>query len=316
MRKVFRIAREESVHSPLFVVHISDGVHIGRGECGELRHYGESNETLVAALEKMSRRINECSTPALLNSAFPPGSARNAVDCALWDLSCKRSGRSIWQLTGVAPRPHLEIDCSIGIAAVEDMCRTAEGLAGEGYREIKIKVDADRVIETVSAISRAAPDVRLIVDANEAWSIRQLQEVAAPLRELKVVMIEQPLHRRDDHQLEAFDSPVPLYADESCATSGDLERLALRYDGINIKLDKCGGLTEALKMVREARERRLGVMIGCNSGTSLGLAPAYVVGALCDFRDLDSAALLLEDRAAGMRYERGKIWCFTPRLWG
>jgi len=122
--------------------------------------------------------------------------------------------------------------------------------------------------------------------------------------------------RRDDRQLEAFDSPVPLYAHESCATSGDLDRLAMRYDGINIKLDKCGGLTEALKMVQGARERRMGVMIGCNSGTSLGLAPAYVVGTLCDFRDLDSAALLLDDRAAGMRYLRGTISCFTSRLWG
>jgi L-Ala-D/L-Glu epimerase len=316
MRKVFRIARGAKTWTPVHVVHVSDGEHVGRGECGELRHYGETKDSIVATFEAMHRRLDECATPALLNAAFPAGSARNAVDCALWDLACKRSGQSIWQLTGIAPQPRLEIDCSIGIDAAPEMCRSAQALAAAGYREIKIKVDAGRVLQTVSAIARAAPGVRLIVDANEAWSLAQLKEVAAPLRELNVVMIEQPLHRSDDHELEGFDSPVPLYADESCATSGDLERLAQRYDGINIKLDKCGGLTEALQMARGARERRLGVMIGCNGATSLGLAPAYVVGTLCDFRDLDSAALHLDDRSAAMRYERGEIWCFTPQLWG
>lgn len=316
MRKLFRISREAQDRSPAHVVHITDGQHIGRGECGELHHYGETRQSIEATFDAMRQRLTECNTPELLNAAFAAGSARNAVDCALWDLACKRSGKSIWQLTGVQQKPRLEIDFTIGIDEVADMCRTASGLMASGYRELKIKVNADAAVQTVSAIAAAAPGVRLLVDANEAWTLAQLKEVAEPLRQLNVVMIEQPLHRLDDHQLEGFDSPIPLYADESFATSADLERLSQRYDGVNIKLDKCGGLTEALKIVGGARERGLGVMIGCAGATSLGLAPAYVVGTLCDFRDLDSAGLHFDDRSAAMGYDRGDIECFTPHLWG
>ena len=316
MRKVFRISREAQECSPVHVVHISDGVHVGRGECGELRHYGESRESIAAALDTMGRQLNDYATPELINGAFAAGSARNAVDCALWDLSCKQQGRSIWELTGVAMQGALDIDFTIGIDDVPAMCRSAEQLAAFGYKELKIKVHADSVLPTLSAVAQAAPSARLLVDANEAWSLEQLKALVGPLSELGVAMIEQPLHRRDDHQLEGFDSPIPLYADESCATSADLEQLARRYDGINIKLDKCGGLTEALKMVRGARAAGMGVMIGCAGATSLGLAPAYVVGTLCNFRDLDSAGLHFDDRSAGMSYTRGQIGCFTSPLWG
>jgi L-alanine-DL-glutamate epimerase-like enolase superfamily enzyme len=316
MRKVFRIARESQEFSPVHVVHLTDGEHIGRGECGELRHYGESRASIDAALQDMAEQIDDIASPERLNAAVAAGSARNALDCALWDLSCKRTGRSIWEQTRVESRPTLEIDFTIGIDDPDEMCRTAHELAASGYRELKIKVDASHVLRTVSAIAKAAPGVRLIVDANEAWTIDELRELALPLRALGTALIEQPLHRRDDHQLEGFDSPVPLYADESCATSADLDRLQKRYAGINIKLDKCGGLTEALKMVRGARARGMGLMIGCSGATSLGLAPAYVVGTLCDYRDLDSAGLHFDDRSAGMHYRQGEIACFTSRLWG
>jgi len=316
MRKVFRISRESQDWAPVFVVHVTDGQHIGRGECGQLRHYGETRDSIAAAFEAIKPRLDELSTPALLSAAMPAGSARNALDCALWDLACKREGKSIWALTGITPKSRLEIDFTIGIDEVEAMRRSAAELASEGYRELKIKVDAERVVQTVSAIAEAAPGIRLIVDANEAWSMAQLREVAVPLREVNVVMIEQPLHRRDDHQLEGYDSPIPLYADESFATSADLDRLKPRYDGVNIKLDKCGGLTEALKIVHGARERGLGLMVGCAGATSLGLAPAFVVGTLCDYRDLDSAGLHFDDRSHGMPYQHGDIECFTPRLWG
>ena len=316
MRKIFRISRESQVWSPAHVVHVSDGEHIGRGECGELRHYGESRASIAADLEAMRLWLDASSTPEGLNAAFPAGSARNAVDCALWDLACKRGGRTIWDLTGVARRPHQAIDFTIGIDSVDGMCRTARSLVAAGYRELKIKVDASRILETVGAIAKVAPGVGLIIDANEAWTLDQLRAVAAPLHDLGAVMIEQPLHRDIDHQLQGYRSPVPLYADESCATSADLHRLSQRYDGFNIKLDKCGGLTEALKMVRAGRELGLGVMIGCAGATSLGLAPAYLVGTLCDFRDLDSAGLHFDDRSAGMAYAEGAIHCFTPLLWG
>lgn len=316
MRRVFRISREAQLSSPAHVVHVSDGVHIGRGECGELRHYGESRQSIAAALDAMRLQLDDCATPERLNAAFPAGSARNAVDCALWDLACKRSGRSIWAITGIAASPRLSIDFTIGIDRIEDMCATARALAAAGYRELKIKVDARQVLETVAAIARAAPAVALIVDANEAWTLEQLKDLAPTLRDLGAVMIEQPLHRDIDHQLEGYRCPVPLYADESCATSADLPRLSQRYDGFNIKLDKCGGLTEALNMVRKGRELGMGVMIGCAGATSLGLAPAYVVGTLCNYRDLDSAGLHYDDRSAGMQYANGDIHCFTPQLWG
>lgn len=316
MRKVFRISRQAQDWSPVHVVHVTDGIHIGRGECGELPHYGDTRESVTEAIETMARGLQDWSTPERLNAALPASTARNALDAALWDLRCKQQGRTVWDLTGIAARRSLEIDFTIGIADVDDMCRTAARLRAEGYREIKIKVNADDVLTRVGAIAAAAPGACFIVDANEAWSFDQLRDVAPALARLGTALIEQPLHRDDDYQLAGWTSPVPLYADESCATSADIPRLALRYGGVNIKLDKCGGLTEALKIVAAARARGLGVMIGCSGGTSLGLAPAYVVGTLCDHRDLDSAGLHFDDRTAGMRYAHGEIHCFTPELWG
>lgn len=315
-RKVFRISRSAREFSSLFVVHLSDGEHIGRGECGVLPHYGETRESVAAEFEAMRAQLPYCPTPQLLNEKMAAGSARNALDCALWDLTCKRTGRSIWELTHV-PRPaHLEIDCTIGIDDRAAMCADAARLVGEGFRVLKIKANAEAVMETVRAIAAAAPSARLIIDANEAWTLPQLKSVAPELAELNVALIEQPLHRDIDEQLADYHSPVPLYADESCATSADLERLAARYDGVNIKLDKTGGLTEALALARAAAARAMGVMIGCNGATSLGLAPAYVIGALCEHRDLDSAALLFEDRVGGLRFANGDLFEVAAGFWG
>lgn len=316
MRKVFRIARGAEDWSSVHVVHVTDGIHIGRGECGELPHYGDTHDSVAAAIERIAGQLADCDTPERLHAAVPACTARNAVDAALWDLACKRAGRSIWQLTGVDARPALEIDFSIGIADTDAMCREAARLKAAGYRLLKIKVNAAEVLPTLSAIARAAPGLRLIIDANEAWSFEQLREWAPALVALGAALIEQPLHRDEDHRLEGWKSPVPLFADESCASSADIERLSRRYDGINIKLDKCGGLTEALRMVRAARERALRLMIGCSGATSLGLAPAYVVGTQCEFRDLDSAGLHFDDRAHGMAYRNGEIGCFEADLWG
>jgi L-Ala-D/L-Glu epimerase len=316
MRKVFRISRLSQDWSPVHVVHVTDGKHIGRGECGELPHYGDTRESVASAIDEMAEALSDCDTPQRLHAEFPASSARNAVDAALWDLACKRGGRSIWELVEVQRQRSLEIDFTIGIDDLDAMCRTAEGLRAQGYREIKIKVDARQVVQTVAAIAHAAPGVRFIVDANEAWTFDQLRELAPALATLPVSVVEQPLHRDADHQLEGWKSPVPLYADESCATAADLPVLARRYDGINIKLDKCGGLTEVLRMVSVAQSAGLGLMVGCAGATSLGLAPAYVVGTLCGHHDLDSAGLHFDDRTAGMTYAHGEIQCFTPALWG
>lgn len=316
MRKIFRISRSAQDWSPVHVVHVSDGEHVGRGECGELPHYGDTPQSVARALDEIAAALPDCGTPQRLHAAFPASTARNAVDAALWDLACKRSGRSIWELLALSRPQSLEIDFTIGIDDLDAMCRTAADLHAQGYREIKIKVDAREVVRTVGSIARAAPGARLIVDANEAWGFEQLRELAPQLAALPVALVEQPLYRDDDHRLEGWNSPVPLYADESCATSDDIATLRRRYDGINIKLDKCGGLTEALRMVEAARAAGLGLMVGCAGATSLGLAPAYVVGSLCGHRDLDSAGLHFDDRTAGMVYAHGEIQCFTPALWG
>jgi L-alanine-DL-glutamate epimerase-like enolase superfamily enzyme len=315
-RKLFRISRDAHKQSDLFLVHVSDGTHTGRGECSILLQYGESRESLIDTFETMAKRISDCGTPEELNAAMGAGAARNAIDCALWDLRCKQQNRSIWELTRVASRAGLRVDQTIGIDTPEIMQADARRLAREGYGEIKVKANADRVLECVGAIAEAAPGADIIVDANEAWSIDSLKALTPELVRLNVRLIEQPLHRRDDAALENYQSPIPLCADESCATSADFERLARRYDAVNIKLDKAGGLTEGLKMARDARAMGLNLMIGCAGQTSLGLASAFVVGTLCTYRDLDSAALLAEDRIHAMTYRQGELLCFDRALWG
>ncbi len=315
-RQTFKISRETRDSAPLFVVHVTDGTHIGRGECGlqSLKH--ETQASAAAQLEDIKNRIADIGSREELNRAVAATSARNAVDCALWDLACKRSGKSIWDLAGVRRLDKIEVDITIGINAADKMRRDALAAGGRGYRILKIKADADSVLDRVAAIAGAAPDLRFIVDANEAWSMAQLEALAPTLKVMGVVAIEQPLHHDRDAPLAGYDSPVPLCADESCATRESLDVLAQRYDAVNIKLDKTGGLTEALALARTARERGMGLMMGCNGATSLGNAPAYVVGTLCDWRDIDSQELLFEDRANGMVTKNGELYAFDSKLWG
>ncbi len=315
-RQTFKFARETRQAAPLFVVHVSDGTHIGRGECGIQSLKDETPESVAAQLREIAGRIAAIGSRAELNRAVPAQSSRNAVDCALWDLECKRSGASIWQLSGVDPVPKIEVDITIGINALEKMRADAEQAVARGYRLLKLKADADSVLEKVDAIAKAVPGVKFIVDANEAWSMEQLSALAPALAALDVVLIEQPLHHDHDAALAGYDSPIPLCADESCATASQIGVLAERYDSVNIKLDKTGGLTEALALARAARAAGMGLMMGCNGATSLGNAPAYVIGALCDYRDIDSQELLFEDRAGGMVTRAGELHAFDSRFWG
>ena len=315
-REVFTFARETRQSAQLYVVHLTDGTYVGRGECGIQSLKNETPEIVGAELQKIAAQIDDIGSRAQLNRLIPARSWRNAVDCAFWDLECKRSRQSIWQLTGVGKIPKFEVDLTIGINALEKMCLGARDAVSRGYRLLKIKADANNVISTVHAISQAVPRVSLIVDANEAWSMDQLRSVAPQLSKMNVVLIEQPLHHERDSELEKFDSPIPICADESCATSENVELLATRYDALNIKLDKTGGLTEALILAREAKQRGLGLMMGCNGATSLGNAPAYVVGSLCDWRDVDSQEMLFEDRAGGMMTRKGDLYAFDEAFWG
>ncbi len=315
-RQVFRFARETRESSPLVVVHLSDGEFIGRGECGLQSLHDETPESVAAQLHAMQDRIDIIGSREGLNKEIAACSARNAVDCAFWDLECKRSGKSIWSLAGVERPERIEVDITIGINALEKMRADAQAAAARGYRLIKIKADAESVLEKVTAISRAVAGIRLIVDANEAWSLAQLRDLAPELKALNVVVIEQPLKHGMDEGLANYECPVPLCADESCATREDLDLLDARYDAVNIKLDKTGGLTEALALARAARARGMGLMMGSNGASSLGNAPGYVVGSLCDWRDLDSHELLCEDRAGGMVTREGNLYAFDAKFWG
>ena len=315
-RQTFKIARETREAAPLFVVHVTDGEFVGRGENGVQSLKRETRDSVAAQLEDIRNTIAAIGTREELNRVVAASSARNGVDCALWDLACKRAGKSIWELTGLSYRERIEVDITIGINEVEKMRRDAQAAVGRGYGILKIKADAESVLDRVAAIAGVAPGVSFIVDANEAWTLSQLKALAPTLKALGVVTIEQPLHHDRDAELASYDSPVPLCADESCATRERLETLAERYDAVNIKLDKTGGLTEALALARAAREYGLGLMMGCNGATSLGNAPAYVVGTLCDWRDIDSQELLYEDRIHGMVTNNGTLHAFEAKLWG
>lgn len=315
-REVFKISRGASEVSQLFVAYIRDGDIVGRGECALLPQYGHSREMALEAFEAARAVISEGARREDLPAAVANSSVRNALDCALWDLECKRAGQTIWSRAGVPKKPAVEVDLTISVNGREKMREDALRAVLQGYRILKLKADKTDVVDRVAAIAEAAPGVELIVDANEAWDIETLESVSGRLSDLGVTLIEQPLHHQDDSALTGFRGPIPICADESCRDLADLEVLAERYQAINIKLDKVGGLTPGLALARAAKARGLGLMLGCSGPTSLGAAPAYVIATLADHVDLDGPALLLEDRPFSMNYSEGRLACFSPELWG
>lgn len=314
--EVFRISRSANANSELFTVYLRDGQHVGRGECALLPQYGQTSEDVAAALRDAQPLLASGATRADIAAKVTNSSARNALDCALWDLECKSSGQSIWQRTGVLRKASIEVDLTISVNPTAKMRDDAVSAFARGFRILKLKANQDDVLDRVEAIAAACPDASLIVDANEAWDIETLNRLAGPLHMLGVKLIEQPLHHKADDALSAYTGNVPLCADESCSSIRDLDRLARLYQAINIKLDKVGGLTPGLELEAAAHARGLKVMLGCSGPTSLGAAPAYVLGTRCDFVDLDGPALLLDDRADPMRYDGGHLHCFTAALWG
>ncbi|TPE60987.1 dipeptide epimerase [Sandaracinobacter neustonicus] len=314
--ETFRISRSAQANSELFTVYLRDGGLVGRGECGLLPQYGQGREDVEAALIAAAPLLAEGATRARIAAEIANSSARNALDSALWDLECRRAGQDIWQLVGVPRRAEIEVDLTISVNPTAKMRDDALAAFGRGFRILKLKAGQDEVLERVEAIAAACPSARLIVDANEAWDIDTLNRLAEPLRALGVELIEQPLHHKADDALAGYGGAIPLCADESCSSIADLDRLSRLYQAINIKLDKVGGLTPGLELQAAAHARGLKVMLGCSGPTSLGAAPAYVLGTLCDYVDLDGPALLLDDRAQPMAYEQGKLLCFDSGLWG
>ncbi len=313
LRKPFTITRGTFTSSEVLVAEIRDGQWLGRAEASGVDYHGETRQEMVEQIETAWSELGDEPDRERLQEVLPAGGARNALDCALWDLEAKKGGRSIWELVDLKPR-NLTTVCTIGIDETEAMAASAAEMTQ--YPDLKIKLNDDRPVERIEAIRRARPNARLVVDANQAWTLERLQEVAPQLGTLGVEMIEQPLAEGGDEDLEGYQPPVLLCADESCNTLGDLEFLASRYQMVNIKLDKTGGLTEALRIARRALDLGLELMIGNMLGSSLAMAPAFVIGLLCRYNDLDGPLLQKKDRENGMVYDGGTVSPPRPELWG
>ena len=287
---------------------------IGRGEALGINSNGDTYETMSEQLEKISGSISGGITSAEIQDLLPLGGARSALDCAYWDLKAKKSGKSIWELLKIKPKP-LATVATIGIQSPREMA--AEARAYLKYTNLKIKLCADQPIEVLEAIRTARPDAVLIVDVNQGWTFAELQEYIPYAHKLGIKMIEQPLPRGSDEELEGFKSSVPLGADESCRDSSEYEVCSRRYDVINIKLDKCGGLSDALHIVDLANQDSKELMVGNMCGSSLSMAPSYVVAQFCRYIDIDGPLFLKNDIEDGLEYQNGGIVSLPePKLWG
>ena len=307
----FSITGHTFTASNILLVKITEENQYGKGEGSGVFYAGETAESMLIQANNIKSKIeNGCSRAELLN-LLPAGGARNAIDCALWDLETKSLGKTIWERTGVTPKK-IETVFTIGIDTPEKMALKAKSLQ---TKYIKVKLNADKPLERIKAVIKARPDAKIVVDVNQGWTFNQLTELAPIFKKLGVLMIEQPLPRGKDNQLENYISPIPLCADESCLDSSELEYAAKRYQMINIKLDKTGGLTEALSLAQKAKDKKLGLMVGNFQGTSLGMAPAFVIAQMCDFIDLDGPIFLQKDRAYGLKYDYGVVSGLTSNLW-
>lgn len=289
---------------------MSDGTHIGYGEGTAIYYHGETAESCLAQVVSVIDDIERLGPDAareLVQHLLGPGAARNALDCALWDLAAKASGVCLWQYAGLAePRP-LQTAFTISLDEADVMEKNAAKAVAKGFGLLKLKLLGDGDRDRVAAVRAGASDARLIVDANESWNGLDVAAEAEALAEFGVEMVEQPFSAGLDIMLASVRSPLPLLADESCHSAADVPRLAPYYDGINIKLDKAGGLTEALKLADKADKAGLKIMVGCMLSTSLGIAPAFLVAQRAHWVDLDGPALLAQDREDGFRFEGGMI---------
>jgi len=314
LREPFVISRSSQTTCEVIVVHLAAGGHVGRGEAVGVDYHGETISSMREQIEGVRPVIERGIDRRELLEILPAGGARNALDAALWDLEAKQSGKSVWELAGIA-RPRTISTCeTIGIRSIAEYEARARALAR--YEWIKIKVSDDKPLEAVAAVRRGAPTAHLVVDANQAWSVETLQQLAPALAQLRVDLLEQPVRVTDDAPLARLDLPVPVCADEPANTVEDLPRLVDRYDFVNIKLDKSGGLTAALAFAHAARAAGMRLMVGCMVGGSLAMAPAMVVAQLCEIADLDGPLLQAEDWPDGIEYRDGVMRLPSRKLWG
>lgn len=296
----------------LLTVRISCNGFSGWGEAAGVYYLDETVESMYRQLQAVRVELSAGISRQALQFLLPSGGARCAVDAALWDLECKTKAMDIWQLCGIQ-KGAVNTVTTIGIDRPLAMSQTAKALATQN---LKVKIDGDNPLAQITAVRSAKPNAHIVVDVNQGWNFSQLLDFAPQFKALGVAMIEQPLPRSYDHALEGYISPVPLCADESCLDRSELDAASRRYQMINIKLDKTGGLTEALALAQEARKKGLGLMVGNMMGTSLAMAPAFVLARICDFVDIDGPLFLTEDRDYALRYDDAEVSGLQPRLWG
>jgi L-alanine-DL-glutamate epimerase-like enolase superfamily enzyme len=309
----FRISRGSRTEACVMVVSVRDGKYSGCGEGVPIARYNQSAASVLTQIESI-QRVTDLNRDKL-QQLLPRGAGRNALDCALWDLEAKRSGKRVWELANTPIVAEVETSFTISLDIPERMGDAAAAATGLPILKLKLGGD-DADLARVQAVRAAAPSPRVLIDANESWSSRHYQNVVPTLAQLGIELIEQPFPADIDDVLETLDHPIPICADESCHTTADLPRLKNRYEAINIKLDKTGGLTEALQLYQRARENNFKILIGCMVCTSLSIAPARLLASNADWVDLDGPLLLARDRNHGLEYRNGRIGIPALDLWG
>ncbi len=313
LNAAFAISRGSKTSAETILVELADGDHVGRGECVPYGRYGETIESVTDQIISINSFIESRGSRQDLQNEFPPGAARCAVDCAMWDLEAKQRKTPVWRLAGLPKPAPLPTTMTLSLASPDEMAAAAKATPA---KILKLKLGGPEDLTRMEAVHRARPDARLIVDGNEGLDPGEFSALARAAGALGTVLIEQPFPADDDNALLARPVGVAICADESVHTFDDIQALAKKYDAVNIKLDKAGGLTEALRMVHEARQCGLGVMIGCMVAGSLSMAPAVLLGGLADLVDLDGPLWLAKDIENGLRYKDGMVSPPMRKLWG
>ncbi|MDJ0751250.1 MAG: dipeptide epimerase [Woeseiaceae bacterium] len=310
----FRIANNVWDDFPCVICEIEQDGYIGRGEGLGVYYFDETPESMARQLEEVAPELAAGADRDALLELLPPGGARMAADAALWDLDAQLRDTSAWRMAGVDEGP-IETVFTIGLEATPE-AMASKAIAAADISLFKVKLNNDRPVERIAAICEARSDARLVVDVNQGWTFAELRQYAPILAELGVSMIEQPLPRGGDSELAGYDAPLPLCSDESCLHLGELEEAVERYQMINIKLDKTGGLTHGLQLAEAARDADMKLMVGCMGGTSLAMAPHHVIAQLCDFVDIDGPLLIRTDRPGGLHYDKGIVTLPSRPFWG
>ncbi len=308
LSRPFSISRGTRTVITVVRVSIEESGIVGLGECTPTERYGESVESVVSQLTEIKAYIEDGISRSQLQHLLSAGAARNVLDCALWQLEVATQRKTLWQGTKTPYVNSVRTAETISLDLKDMMVKSSANAVENGASLLKIKLDSEQIVEKVSAIREVAAGITLIIDANESWTDCDLPKLFEQLKEYDIAMIEQPLPAGKDGYLSVFEHIIPVCADESCHTSGDIEGLRGRYEFINIKLDKCGGITEALKMIEQAKQHQMRLMVGCMLGSSLAMSAALPIAAQCELVDLDGPIWLAVDSAPYLQYRQGQIW--------